>query len=174
MTYLASDSYELPLGVTLRRANFTDAERIKQMVREEGLNPLDLNWSRFWVIENEGRLIACGQLRPYKNFQELKSLIVDDNFRKRGLGTYLVRHLMKQTSVPLYLSCGNGSLCLSFGNKKSGNRIKNFYKQIGFIQISWWKVPFLLKPEFGLSKLIATVKLRRLAYMQYLPREDKN
>ena len=97
-------SLELPPGCVLRRADATDAKAIQQMVYAEPLDPTQLHWSQFWVIETDRRLVAIGQLRRYSGTQELGSLVVAPSWRGQGLGTLLVQHLSGQATAPLYAS----------------------------------------------------------------------
>ena len=41
---------------------------------------------------------ACGQLRYFPGAQELGSLVVAPAWRGRGLGTYLVKHLIQSAT----------------------------------------------------------------------------
>ena len=137
----------------LRKAVIDDARTIRQMVRDEWLNPFGLNWQNFWVIENEYTAIACGQLRPRDDIKELSSLAVISKYRKQGIGTYLVRHIIRQTDKKVYLSCGSN--------------LESFYDRLGFEQVSWSKLPGQLKSEFGLSRTIATIRRKQLIFMKH-------
>lgn len=147
-------SLELPPGCVLRRADATDAKAIQQMVYAEPLDPTQLHWSQFWVIETDRRLVAIGQLRRYSGTQELGSLVVAPSWRGQGLGTLLVQHLSGQATAPLYLACGA--------------RLIPFYARLGFVPIPWLALPCPLKLKFGFSKLLTTLLLRHLVFMQYL------
>ena len=137
----------------LRKAVIDDAVKIRQMVRNEWLNPFELNWQNFWIVEKEYTVIACGQLRSKGNIKELSSLVVSSEYRKQGIGTYLVRHIIEQTDKKIYLSCGSN--------------LESFYSQLGFKQVSWSKLPSQLKFEFALSRTIATIRRKRLIFMKH-------
>lgn len=144
-----------PPECVLRRACATDAEAIKSLMSTERVDPRQLDWFQFWVIEKNRRLVAVGQLRRHPGVQELGSLVVAPSWRGQGLGTYLVQHLIEQATAPLYLSCGARSI--------------PFYAQLGFVSIKWLALPCPLKLKFGFSKLFFTTLLRRqLVFMQYL------
>ena len=73
----------LPLGCILRPASVSDIWAIRKLVLSAKLDPTQLRWSQFWVIECEQRLVACGQLRCFSEAQELpKSLKVKFGFSK--------------------------------------------------------------------------------------------
>lgn len=147
-------SIELPPGCVLRPACATDTEAIQSLMSTELLDPTQLHWSQFWVIEMNRCLVACGQLRRYRGAMELGSLVVATEKRGQGLGTRLVQHLIEQATAPLYLACGA--------------RLMPFYARLGFVPIKWLLLPCPLKLKFGLSKLLTTLLLRHLVFMQYL------
>ncbi len=131
---------ELPLGCILRPATAKDIWAIRSLVLGAALDPTQVSWQQFWVIECNGRLVACGQLRSFSGAQELGSLVVAPAMRGKGLGTYLVRHLVQQATQPLYLEC-------------LGSRLASFYTRFGFVPVSWRELPRSLKIKFGLSAL---------------------
>ena len=151
-------SFQLPPECILRRACATDAQAIKLLISTELLNPTGINWSNFWVIENNRRLVAIGQLRRHPGIQELGSIMVAPNWRTQGLGTHLVQHLIEQATAPLYLSCGA--------------RLIPFYAPLGFVPISWLALPYPLKIKFGITKLFTTLLGRHLVFMQHCHPND--
>jgi amino-acid N-acetyltransferase len=111
---MSERSSSLPAGCVLRRASAKDIWRIRKLVFSEKLDPTQLRWQQFWVIEREGQLVACGQLRNFPGAQELSSLVVVPAWRDRGLGTYLTKHLIQQATEPLYLEClGRNGRCFT-------------------------------------------------------------
>jgi len=119
------------------------------------LDPTQIRWSQFWVIECEGRIVACGQLRCFPGAQELGSIVVAPAWRGRGLGSYLVKYLIQQATQPLYLEC-------------LGSRLAQFYTRFCFVPVSWQELPRTLKWKFGFSKLVSTLfPIISVAIMQY-------
>lgn len=59
--------------------------------------------SGFWVIEYEKKLIAFGELKQFNKFLHINKLFVSPNWRRRGLGSVLVKHFMEETNQPLYV-----------------------------------------------------------------------
>ncbi|ACK73151.1 GCN5-related N-acetyltransferase [Gloeothece citriformis PCC 7424] len=145
----------LPDGCVLRSAQKEDMGRIRQLVFSAMLDPTQLNWSQFWVIEYERRIIACGQLRNFDGAQELGSLVVVKDWRDRGIGSYLVQHLMNIATKPLYLEC-------------LGTRRVEFYSRFGFVRVSWDELPPSLKSKFTLSAIAHKI-LRVPIYFMYHP-----
>ncbi|NJK41683.1 MAG: GNAT family N-acetyltransferase [Acaryochloridaceae cyanobacterium SU_2_1] len=124
------------------------------MVWSARLDPTQLRWTQFWVIECQTRMIACGQLRSFAQAQELGSLIVDPDWRGQGLGSYLTNHLIQRASEPLYLEC-------------LGQQLRQFYHQRGFDTVSWSALPASLQRKFGLSQLAKTLVRLPIYFMKY-------
>ncbi|MGH2414350.1 MAG: GNAT family N-acetyltransferase, partial [Microcystaceae cyanobacterium] len=127
---------------------------IRKLVFLAKLDPTQLRWSQFWVIECEEKIVACGQLRSFPEAQELGSIVVAKRWRNKGLGTYLTKHLIQTATQPLYLEC-------------LGSQLTSFYTRLGFVPVSWQELPPSLKLKFGFSTLAATLFRLPLNLMQY-------
>jgi len=101
----------LPIGCTLRPAHARDSWAIRKLVLTAMLDPTQLRWSQFWVVECNEHLVACGQLRSFADAQELGSLVVLSPWRDQGLGMCLTQHLIQQATQPLYLECLGVAAC---------------------------------------------------------------
>jgi amino-acid N-acetyltransferase len=137
---VSEPSPSLPSGCILRPACAKDIWAIRKLVLSAKLDPTQLRWSQFWVIEYEGRVVACGQLRSFPGAQELGSLVVAPAWQSRGLGSFLVKHLVQEATQPIYLEC-------------LGSRLARFYTRFGFVAIAWQDLPQSLKWKFGVSQL---------------------
>jgi len=129
---------ELPNGCILRPATLQDRIAILLLVLKALLDPTQLRWQQFWVIESHKQIIACGQLRQLNDVEELGSLVVSQAWRGQGLGTILVQHLIQHSTKPLYLEC-------------LGKRLADFYTHFGFVPVEFSDLPASLKPKFGIS-----------------------
>ncbi|PSB08802.1 GNAT family N-acetyltransferase, partial [filamentous cyanobacterium CCP2] len=85
---------------------------------------------------------------------ELGSLVVNPDWRKKGLGTYLTLHLMQQAEKPLYLEC-------------LGDQLVQFYQRLGFTPVEWQTLPQSLKRKFGVTQAVATLFRLPIALMHY-------
>ncbi|QMS90863.1 GNAT family N-acetyltransferase [Nostoc edaphicum CCNP1411] len=139
----------LPSGCVLRKAISADQWSIRLLVFSAKLDPTQLNWQQFWVIECDGNLVACGQLRNFSGAQELGSLVVASAWRGRGLGTLLTQHLINTATQPLYLEC-------------LGQRLAQFYSRFDFVPISFEELPKFPRTR-GLSTLKGKFRLSQLA-----------
>lgn len=130
----------LPKECILRKAKSNDASSIRWLVFKAKLDPTQLRWQQFWVIECDSNIIACGQLRNFTQAQELGSLVVTKKWRNRGLGTILTQHLIEEATQPLYLEC-------------LGDKLVNYYTKFGFITIEFQDLSPSIKSKFKISQL---------------------
>ncbi|MEG5040191.1 MULTISPECIES: GNAT family N-acetyltransferase [unclassified Microcoleus] len=151
---MSDNSCSLPSECAIRPASAQDIKSIRKLVWSARLDPTQLRWEQFWVIECGGELAACGQLRNFAGAQELGSLVVAKDWRDRGLGSYLTKFLIQQATEPLYLEC-------------LGKRLASFYTRFGFVEVSLQELPQSLKFKFGLSQLAKTLFKVPVTIMQY-------
>lgn len=137
---MKTNDFTLPYGCILRQATLDDAWSIRWLVLSAILDPTQLRWQQFWVIECNRSLVACGQLRKFTDTQELGSLVVTGAWRGRGLGSFLTQHLINTATQSLYLEC-------------IGKELTGFYSQFGFIPISFVELPKSLQLRFALPEL---------------------
>ncbi|MGV2831345.1 GNAT family N-acetyltransferase [Myxosarcina sp. GI1(2024)] len=144
----------LPSGCILRRATVKDIWTIRRLVLSARLDFTQLRWQQFWLIEQEKKALACGQLRNFTDAQELGSLVVVPHQRGQGIGGYLTLHLIQQATKPLYLEC-------------LGSKLADFYSHYGFEVITWQELPRGLKLKFGISQAAKTVLRLPVVFMRY-------
>jgi amino-acid N-acetyltransferase len=154
-----NETLSLPSGCILRSAIAQDIWQIRKLVFSEKLDPTQIRWQQFWVIEYDHRIVGCGQLRQFHEAQELSSLIVVSPWRKQGLGTYLTQHLIQAATEPLYLEC-------------LGEKLAIFYSHFGFVPVSWQELPQSLKLKFGLPQLARKLFKIPVIIMQYQPQNQ--
>lgn len=145
----------LPTGCRLRAAKSDDINTIRWLVFTSKLDPTQLRWQQFWVIEFDTKIIACGQLRSLEGAQELGSLVVVPQWRNKGLGSYLVQHLIHESTQPLYLEC-------------LGKSLEKFYEQLGFVAVKWHDLPAGVQAKFTVSyigKLLLRIPVTFMVYL---------
>lgn len=103
----------------IRAAQESESAQIKNLVNVVGNNPSGLDWKRFIVaVNDEGKVIACGQLKPHGgDILELASIGTLPDYERQGLASAIITELLKTPVRPLYLMCmeHNGSLYEKFG-----------------------------------------------------------
>ena len=144
----------LPKQCLLRRATAKDIWSIRKLVFSAMLDPTQIKWQQFWLIECNNEIVACGQLRDFKETQELGSLVVKSNWRNKGLATYLTNHLIEQADRPLYLEC-------------LGKKLTQFYTRFGFVPVSWQELPQSLKFKFGVTLLGTNILKIPIQFMHH-------
>jgi amino-acid N-acetyltransferase len=143
-----------PPDYILRPASAKDIWQIRKLVLGAKLDPTQIRARQFWVVEHQGQIVACGQLRQFSEAQELGSLVVARAWRNRGLGTFLSEHLIREATQPLYLEC-------------LGEKLAKFYTRLGFVPVTWQELPQSLKFKFGLSHLARKFLKIPVEIMQY-------
>jgi amino-acid N-acetyltransferase len=101
-----------PRQIEIRAAQRPAARRIHTLImshRQEGhllpraLDELKRHAPRFLVAVHRDRIIACGELAPLsRNLAEIRSLVVDRQYRGSGVGRRLVEELREQARLDGY------------------------------------------------------------------------
>ena len=103
--------------ILIRKARKSDLLAIQRLLSTyfldmEGLEPED-----FVLAEIEGKIIGCAALIKSefhgKDFLEIHSIAVHPNFRGKGIGTRLIKHLLTTIEDPA-VTCMSGQLLLPF------------------------------------------------------------
>lgn len=116
-------------GFTIRPALRADQRTIWRMVFHARLNPMGLNWRRFFVaVAADGSVIGCAQIKPHGDgSQELASLITIASWRGKGVGRSLIALLQMHQPGGLYLMCRV--------------ELGSFYEQFGFNRVPLEEMP---------------------------------
>lgn len=75
--------------------------------------------SGIWLIEFQGQVVAWGKLTCSQENSYIQSLFVAHALRKRGLGSALVKRLIQEATLPLYVN--------------SLPKRVSFYTRLGFV-----------------------------------------
>lgn len=138
---------------TLRPAALDDEKNIKDLIHQSHLNPMNLDWERFIVAEEEGQFVGCVQLKPHKDgARELASLAVIKERRESGIGAMLVKAIVEQNPGELYLMC-EGSLT-------------GYYQRFGFEEIGPEVMPRSFKTLYRAARIFSKVAGFRAAIMR--------
>jgi GNAT superfamily N-acetyltransferase len=94
-------------------------------------------WHQFcWIVEYRGRFVAYGVLRPYRNYSVLEWLYVYPDWRRRSIGSALVRTLIQHSTTPIYL--------------KSASALVVFYTRLGFQTVHYQELSSEVQQHFRL------------------------
>jgi len=95
----------------IRSATEADLPFIRETVARLRLDNEDLRVEQFIVVEEGGRTVAFGRIKPYRRTFELGCVAVVEDRRKQGIGALVVRELVRRfpqrrvyvtTDVPEY------------------------------------------------------------------------
>jgi len=137
--------------VTIRRAVEADQAIIKQMVKDEDLDPTSLNWPQFLIAEAAGEIVGIGQIRPYPKCRELGSIAVKKEHRGNGVGSAVIQALLAGETGDVYLECEAHNV--------------TYYNRFGFVKIQWWQTPPPLRYKHLLISALGRVMGYRMAVM---------
>ena len=120
---------------SIQAASEDQAEAIKQLVYDSGINPTALNWQHFIVaLDERMKLIGCGQVKTHADgSQELASLAVAPAIQGQGIGRELIEQLISTQDGPLYLMCQSslGPLYERFGFEHiEGDEIPKYFRRV--------------------------------------------
>ncbi|MBF2063203.1 MAG: GNAT family N-acetyltransferase [Calothrix sp. C42_A2020_038] len=63
------------------------------------------DYSNFWVVDYNGSVVGCAELRVYARYSLIFNLCIKKEFRYQKLASCMVEHLIKEAREPIYLSC---------------------------------------------------------------------
>jgi N-acetylglutamate synthase-like GNAT family acetyltransferase len=132
------------MSFRIRPATKRDRAAIKGIIRATRLNPFGLDWRRFLVAEEEGRVVGVGQVKTHRDgSRELASLAVIRGRRGKGIGGELVRALQQREAGPLHLMCRPG--------------LESYYQRLGFHRLEEQDMPPLLRLWYHLMRFLTPV-----------------
>ena len=112
----------------IRPATHNDRSAIRALVWRAHLYPLRLSWPRFLVAEEDGMIVAVGQMRCHGDgTRELASLVVAPDQRGRSLSCRLTERLLEREDQAVYLCCRTD--------------LERFYGRFGFRPVQPVDVP---------------------------------
>jgi len=94
------------MGIVCRKARLSDVDALHDLIRgyaEKGImlprsrEALTRNIDRFYVAEDDGKIIGCGSLiRLGSDLAEIRSLGMAEGYKGKGVGTRLVEALIEE------------------------------------------------------------------------------
>lgn len=129
----------------LRTAAAGDTPRIRRLIRWVQINPTGLDWRRFIIaVDAAGNMLGCGQLKLHGDeIQELASIAVEPAYRRRGVATAIIEHLIASAPRPLYLTCRSS--------------LGGFYEKWGFQLIGEAQMPAYFRRLSRLATMLMSL-----------------
>jgi N-acetylglutamate synthase-like GNAT family acetyltransferase len=149
------------MPITLRRATQFDALAIRTIIRRANINPMGLNWERFLLAEDSGRIVGTGQIKPHGDgTRELASIAVLPEYQRQGIAADIIRALLSDEPGALYLMCQQ--------------RMSSYYARFGFRLVAHEDLPpyfrGMMRTVGRLSRVIAFI-IRKPAYLVVMRRD---
>jgi N-acetylglutamate synthase-like GNAT family acetyltransferase len=109
-------------GAHTRPATEADQAEITRIVRASNITPYWLDWPRFLVAEDQGRIVGVGQVKQHGDgSRELASIATIPDYRHKGVATAVVNALLARESGVLFLTCRR--------------QMEPFYNRFGFVTV---------------------------------------
>ena len=144
--------------IFLRRATAADQPQIMALIRTVGINPMGIQWSRFIVADESGRIVGSGQIKPHSDgSREVASIAVAPECQGMGIGSAIVATLVAMEPAPLYLYCADYN--------------EGYYRQFGFRALAPADMPPSLRRIHAIANVLSHVlttvsgRTRRLVVM---------
>jgi amino-acid N-acetyltransferase len=90
----------------IRKINVQDAKAVQSLINKSSkknevlprsLNDIYENLRDFFVFEQDGKIVGCCALHiTWDNLAEIRSMAVDDDMQKKGIGSELVKACIKE------------------------------------------------------------------------------
>lgn len=127
------------MSITIRPAAKKDRLVIRALIYRACLNPLNLNWQRFVVAEQGGKIIGVRQVKTHRDgSREVASGFVLPRYRRQGVSRRLMASLLERETSPLYLMCDE--------------KWSDYYQQFGFRQENPRQLPTCFFREYRIMK----------------------
>lgn len=131
-------------SVAIRPAVAGDQADIKALVRMARINPRNLDWRRFMVAEDRGRVVGIRQVRVHGNgTREVASGVVLPEYRRRNISAILMEAVLERENDPLYLLCDA--------------KWSQYYERFGFHRVRPYGLPADFRREYRIGSTVVTV-----------------
>ena len=147
--------------INIRHATELDQQAIRDLVRSERLNPMNLIWPNFLVAATEHRVVGAVQMRRHSDgSHELGSLVVSKEARGQGIATRLIDALLVHEQRPVWMI--------------TADTFAGTFSQWGFQQIEPQTAPVKVRRNYQMGSLARVVSfvmrrpMRRLVILERL------
>lgn len=93
--------------IKIRSAKAKDSFNILKLVKSVSGDEREFDFKQFVIASKDDKLIGCIRtVQAEKDCKEMASLVVSPNYRRKGIGTELIKRILrKDDHRPLYLIC---------------------------------------------------------------------
>ena len=91
----------MPTEIAIAPATATDVAAIKSLLTANDLptEGVDEHWRTFVIARDGDKVVGCGGSEAYQFAALIRSIVVDPDYRKHGLGRRLVRQLLDRLAA---------------------------------------------------------------------------
>jgi N-acetylglutamate synthase-like GNAT family acetyltransferase len=130
--------------VIIHPAIEADQPTIVSLIRQAKINPRNLHWERFLVVEENNQIVGIRQVKVHKQgTREVASGFVLPEYQHRGISALLMNEILSRETGTLYLMCAK--------------RWKKYYEQFGFRDAKLTELPADFHREYLIGKVITTL-----------------
>lgn len=124
------------MDTNYRKSKKEDELAILDILNSVSGDARDIDFEDFLVAEDGNKIIGCIRIKNIGGCFELASLAVSPEYRKKGIGSKLVRKIISDSvERPLYLLCSAEN--------------ESFYQKFGFQRTDIENLPEALKDDYG-------------------------
>lgn len=125
------------MEIIYRSSGLRDMPEIKKLLSRESSDDRNIENNEFLLAIDGGKIIGCIRIKELgKNVFELSSLVVEENYRLRGIGGKLVSKILKKDKRrPIYLL--------------TQRDLEKFYSKNNFKLVDPQKMPRILYEEYN-------------------------
>jgi N-acetylglutamate synthase-like GNAT family acetyltransferase len=130
--------------ITIRPAREDDQTTIEALIRAARLNPRSLDWQRFLVAEQDGRVVGIRQVKEHSGgTREVGSGYVLAEARRQGISKALMEAVLARESGTLYTLVDA--------------KWVPYYEQFGFVRVDPASLPADFHREYNIGRTVTTL-----------------
>ena len=89
--------------ITIKKPDEKEYEQVLELVEKFWLDNINMDREQFTVISDNGKVLAFARMKEYPDAVELGTLGVAKEFRDKGYGSKLVKHLLDEAKGEVYV-----------------------------------------------------------------------
>ncbi len=119
-------------SIKITAALSTDMPVIEQLAKGFDLDCEDMVWDQFMVAKRADKIIGFGRMRKYTECTEVATVGVISQEQKKGVGTLIVKELIRRGPAEIYVTCV----------------IPDFFNKLGFQMVKQYPAVLRKKVDF--------------------------
>ena len=130
------------MPLTIRPATQADQETIRRLIKEAGINRMNLKWPNFVVAEDGGAIAGIGQVKTHGDgTRELASIAVIPARQSQGIGGAIIKALLVREQGVVHLTCRR--------------QLQGYYERFGFRRLEPAEFPPYFKRLLPIINVVA-------------------